>query len=89
MPQYGKDCNEPVQEILVESTYSHPDFEKNANRLGNDIALIRLKTTARYSSFVQPICLPLRDFDVQDYKPFWVAGWGKTEQSLFLSFLKN
>lgn len=43
------DCAEPVQEILVDTSYPHPGFsDSNVNRK-DDIAVIRLTKRARYS----------------------------------------
>ncbi|XP_038214655.1 serine protease 7 [Zerene cesonia] len=74
----GNDCADPLQEILVEAAYPNPGFsDKKINR-EDDIALVRLARRARYSGFVQPICLPDSNQRISAGTSVYVAGWGKT-----------
>uniref|UniRef100_A0A8D8M5E4 Serine protease easter n=1 Tax=Cacopsylla melanoneura TaxID=428564 RepID=A0A8D8M5E4_9HEMI len=64
----------PVQDIKIAEIIPHKDYHS----LKNDIALIRLETTATLGFFVQPVCLPYgaamsKDFTNQDAL---AAGWG-------------
>lgn len=75
-------CSEPVQDIPVVRRIPHELYDPNSKTQNNDIALLRLGHSARFSDFVKPICLPLepqlrnKNFD---NVPLEVAGWGKTE----------
>uniref|UniRef100_A0A8D8UET9 Serine protease easter n=1 Tax=Cacopsylla melanoneura TaxID=428564 RepID=A0A8D8UET9_9HEMI len=67
----------PVQDIKIAEIIPHKDYHS----LKNDIALIRLETTATLGFFVQPVCLPYgaamsKDFTNQDAL---AAGWGSTK----------
>uniref|UniRef100_A0A8D8XQC6 Serine protease easter n=1 Tax=Cacopsylla melanoneura TaxID=428564 RepID=A0A8D8XQC6_9HEMI len=69
----------PVQDIKIAEIIPHKDYHS----LKNDIALIRLETTATLGFFVQPVCLPYgaamsKDFTNQDTL---AAGWGITNSS--------
>lgn len=59
--------NEPTQQRfdLISSDYiRHPEF--NVGQMRHDIALLRLPREAIFNSFVQPIQLPSRDFEIQN-----------------------
>uniref|UniRef100_A0A8D8ZTX1 Serine protease easter n=1 Tax=Cacopsylla melanoneura TaxID=428564 RepID=A0A8D8ZTX1_9HEMI len=69
----------PVQDIKIAEIIPHKDYHS----LKNDIALIRLETTATLGFFVQPVCLPYgaamsKDFTSEDTL---AAGWGITNSS--------
>uniref|UniRef100_A0A8D8WI97 Serine protease easter n=1 Tax=Cacopsylla melanoneura TaxID=428564 RepID=A0A8D8WI97_9HEMI len=69
----------PVQDIKIAEIIPHKDYHS----LKNDIALIRLETTATLGFFVQPVCLPYgaamsKDFTNQDAL---AAGWGSIKGS--------
>lgn len=76
------DCVNSVQDILVASVYVHEDYFQENGADYNDIALIRLVKPANYTTFIQPICLPmtaeLRNVNLAGQK-MTVAGWGQTE----------
>lgn len=78
-------CSDPVQDIPVVQRIPHENYQPNSKTQDNDIALLRLAFSARFSDFVRPICLPLeshlrnKNFDGV---PLEVAGWGKTETGL-------
>lgn len=50
------DCSEPVQDITIQASIKHEQFNK-LSRV-NDIAILRLKNEAVLGSSVQTICLP-------------------------------
>ncbi|XP_074036888.1 phenoloxidase-activating factor 3 [Leptinotarsa decemlineata] len=70
-------CAPPTQDFLIESVFIHPQYK--ANRLLNDIALIKLYGTADLSyENVKPICLPTQDDEMNGHVAV-VSGWGVTE----------
>ncbi|XP_053612617.1 phenoloxidase-activating enzyme 1-like [Plodia interpunctella] len=70
-------CADPPQNIPVAAAYPHSGYsEKNKNRR-DDIGLVRLARRARYSYYVQPICL-VGNGRISDGSDVYVAGWGKT-----------
>ncbi|XP_046962571.1 phenoloxidase-activating enzyme 1-like [Vanessa cardui] len=72
-------CADPVQEILVHSAYPNPGFnDRNKNRK-DDIALVRLAKRAKFTFYVQPICLVENNLRLDVGNDVFVAGWGKTE----------
>ncbi|XP_049877529.1 CLIP domain-containing serine protease HP8 [Pectinophora gossypiella] len=76
------DCAHPVQDVPVEETIAHEDYNPQDSNQHHDIALLRLARPAKFSDFVQPICLPVtpdtRNKRFEGYN-MEVAGWGKTE----------
>uniref|UniRef100_A0A8D8ZS60 Serine protease easter n=1 Tax=Cacopsylla melanoneura TaxID=428564 RepID=A0A8D8ZS60_9HEMI len=73
----------PVQDIKVAEYITHENYNSTKVATRNDIALIRLETTATLGFFVQPVCLPYgaamsKDFTNQDTL---AAGWGITNSS--------
>lgn len=40
----------------MEKLIIHPDYDKGTEK--NDIAIVKLNQTAKYTQFVRPICLP-------------------------------
>ncbi|XP_076032517.1 neurotrypsin-like, partial [Oratosquilla oratoria] len=89
------------QEFRVHDIRVHLDFAKGLD-LNNDIAIIKLKPLKgkhiRFSSLVQPICLPLPDFNYKPGMQCSVAGWGsmgrhvgysRLMQSTFLPILSD
>lgn len=75
-------CAPPVQEIAVQETIVHPDYDKY--RYLNDIALIRLQYRADTSdSSVKTICLPVtQQLFRNNPQKYIVTGWGATEQGI-------
>jgi Trypsin len=87
-------CNmEPLQNIPIESAIVHENYVPNVKRKDhrggqNDIALIKLKSDAKFNFFVSPVCLPTEanspPADVKQ-KEVLVAGWGVTDKGDYLS----
>ncbi|KAJ8791947.1 hypothetical protein J1605_004172 [Eschrichtius robustus] len=70
----------PVQDIIW-----HRDF--NASLITNDIALLQLADSVNYSSYIQPVCLPEKKFEVKAGTQCWAIGWGRTlEFAVHLTF---
>ncbi|XP_045495182.1 phenoloxidase-activating enzyme 1-like [Colias croceus] len=74
----GNDCADPPQELLVQAAYPNPGFSDKKTNREDDIALVRMATRARYTGFVQPICLPDSSQRLSSGSSVYVAGWGKT-----------
>lgn len=74
-----KVCSDPVVDITVEEKIVHENYESNSKNQHNDIALLRLSRTVKYTDFIKPICLPLdnklRNSDLSGVE-LDVSGWG-------------
>uniref|UniRef100_A0A1L8DQA5 CLIP domain-containing serine protease n=1 Tax=Nyssomyia neivai TaxID=330878 RepID=A0A1L8DQA5_9DIPT len=73
----GGECLPKVQDILVEETILHPEY--NSRKHKNDIALLRLKEPVQLNEFIQPICLPFSEqfkTNTFDGKRLYTSGWG-------------
>jgi len=83
-PAGGSRCNNPkVQRIEVAEVIIHSSYDPYKWDSPNDIALIRMKTEARYNIFVQPICLPLPEYgQILHHKYATVVGWGASKQDI-------
>lgn len=78
---------EKVQIAAVSEVHVHAEFERNRN----DIALLVLSETVRFSELVIPICLEgiLHGGDDLIDQRGWVAGWGETENGTVAEQLKT
>nr|XP_034828510.1 plasminogen-like [Maniola hyperantus] len=70
--------------LRVVNGVKHPNFTSNAVRDINDIAVLTLEKTLKFSDKVRPICLPSKDMDFRNLA-LTVAGWGKTRQGALTS----
>lgn len=52
-------CADPVQRLTISAIKSHEAYNKPAFK--NDIALIKLRTKAKITDWVLPVCLPLKN----------------------------
>lgn len=72
-------CSDPVVDVTVEEKIVHESYEPNSKNQYNDIALLRLSRTVKYTDFIKPICLPLdnnlRSADLAGVE-LDVSGWG-------------
>ncbi|XP_049633646.1 serine protease 44-like [Suncus etruscus] len=66
-----------VRDIVV-----HNSFELTHLRF--DIALILLDFSVSYTSSIQPICLPIKPYEVKSGTPCWVTGWGRYRRDALL-----
>ncbi|XP_044757481.1 phenoloxidase-activating factor 1-like [Coccinella septempunctata] len=73
----GLKCADPLQTMRVKSIIPHPEYRHNSRNHHYDIALIYLKGEAKFSDYVQPVCLLEKPNTPQKY---WISGWGKTEK---------
>lgn len=79
-PADPTDCADPVVEVPVQQIIKHEAYQDTQEH--NDIALLRLQWSVRYSYFIKPICLPFAPALRQKNhvgERFDVAGWGRTE----------
>uniref|UniRef100_A0A6P7FRR7 CLIP domain-containing serine protease n=1 Tax=Diabrotica virgifera virgifera TaxID=50390 RepID=A0A6P7FRR7_DIAVI len=76
----GELCNDP-QDIGVEEVLYNEGYNNNNVHRYNDIALIRLNRSVKFSRFIYPICLPHPNEAARVGDRVIVAGWGKTESS--------
>lgn len=69
------------QVIQVEQMLMHPNYVSETS--DNDIALLRLRKPIVYSTYVVPVCLPLRDMAERELwavSKHMVSGWGKRSE---------
>ena len=66
--------------VKLKSTdfYIHPDY--SAEKIMNDVGLVKLPENVPYSENIRPICLPLKRSQNEDIDGRFMvaAGWGKT-----------
>ncbi|XP_066595020.1 ovochymase-like [Prorops nasuta] len=72
-------CADDPVTVGVEEQIAHEEYKPLSRDQKYDIALLRLTQSVRFTTYIQPICLPA-NATVPDTKLF-VAGWGKTEIS--------
>jgi transmembrane serine protease 3 len=75
------DLNNPsngVQTVKGAKTVYHPAY--NPDTTMNDIAVVKLATPIKFTSTVQPACLPAIGEAVPDGTEATVAGWGLTRE---------
>lgn len=65
----------PAQTAKVESIFINPHYKATWN-YDNDISLLKLSESVRFSSHVQPICLPQLDQEFGDESSCSISGWG-------------
>eukprot|EP00112_Aurelia_sp_Birch-Aquarium-sp1_P004750 Seg154.8 transcript_id=Seg154.8/GoldUCD/mRNA.D3Y31 product="Chymotrypsinogen 2" protein_id=Seg154.8/GoldUCD/D3Y31 len=61
--------------IVVERIFKHPSYDRRV--INNDIALLKLSRSARYSKYVSPACLPQQGASVPVGSNCYITGWGK------------
>lgn len=79
MLQGQKVCVDPHVDMKVEKFFQHPKYNKKT--LKNDIGLVKVKGTIKFTDYIQPICLPFeRKLETSDLvgQKFLISGWGKT-----------
>lgn len=81
-------CSDPVLDVPVAQIIPHETYLPKSKE--NDIALIRLSTSVKYTKWINPICLPFGENvrKVQlDEAGFIASGWGKTENCKLIEFI--
>lgn len=75
------DCADPPVDIPIAEIIPHPQYNPNNPSKHHDIALLKLARKVNFTDFIQPICLPLLEYDLGlvagDEQV--VCGWGKTD----------
>lgn len=67
------------EELDIESIVVHYHYKPDLSHM-NDIALIKVTKSIKYSPSIQPICLPPAKF-LTDGLDGWVSGWGRLNGS--------
>lgn len=81
-------CADPVQNVVVESSIFHPNFDPLKSI--NDIGIIRLAESAKLTqNNIKTICLPFDDNAKRITGKYEVIGWGATENSTFHKILQK
>jgi len=89
-PAFEDTCNNPkVQRKSVANVIIHHGHDSGEKGSQNDIALVKMKTEAQLNIFVQPVCLPLPEYNLKNifYNPVQnsaratVVGWGGSVQN--------
>ncbi|XP_055608703.1 polyserase-2-like [Uranotaenia lowii] len=79
---------EHVQVMNVSELHVHPEFEINRN----DVAILVLNSSVRYSDFILPVCLnnqPESDILTVVGQRGSVTGWGKTDKGSLSRMLRT
>lgn len=75
-------CADPVVDIAISKIFIHEEFNSTSDDLFNDIALLRLKTPANFTKWIDTVPLPMsKRLQTRNYDNITLtaAGWGKTE----------
>jgi secreted trypsin-like serine protease len=64
-------------------------YEGKASQWVHDIALLRLSTSLQFNAHVRSICLPNKDFIVQQGDRTVVTGWGETQGTGNFQYLRE
>lgn len=80
--EYDAIENQKDQKFEVERIFHDPGYSHATGNYAADLALLVLKTTIDFKSYITPICIPYGlKYDDRIVTPGWrgrVAGWGKT-----------
>ena len=73
-------CAPTPQDITISRLTVHPDYDGNSVSRHNDIGIVKLSSAAKFSDFVQPICLPTNnDLNEEEKSKLFISGWGLTD----------
>ncbi|XP_072946557.1 phenoloxidase-activating enzyme-like isoform X1 [Epargyreus clarus] len=77
--------------ISVEWAITHPEYRPLIDPYKNDIALIKLSNNVNFTDFIRPICLPLKDYNIDftNRTKFTVAGWGSDNVRQMTDVMKS
>lgn len=57
------DCMDPPVDYAIEKIIPHPLYNPANPSKHHDLAILKLSETVKFSDFIQPICLPTKEFD--------------------------
>ncbi|XP_069889469.1 putative serine protease 47 isoform X10 [Dipodomys merriami] len=72
-----------TQNMSVSRIIIHPEFEK-LHPFGNDIAMLQLHQSVKFTSYVVPVCLPPTDLQLPKHMACWITGWGRLSEDMKL-----
>ena len=72
-------------EVEIVDIKGHPEYKTTATGVINDIALLKLKQSLKFTPAVKPVCLPTSNIDESilsnaNTGQLQVVGWGKTSE---------
>ncbi|KAM8712357.1 hypothetical protein ACLKA7_012814 [Drosophila subpalustris] len=70
----------PVENFEIDRVFLHEQYSTGSAH--NDIALVKLKSEAKITESIRPICLPVNETiqrNVETLQSFFITGWGRTE----------
>ena len=70
-------CADKVLNVKVKYSEIHPGYTNNGDVPVNDVAIITLETHAKFSRFIQPLCLPKKPV-TEKLTKLSISGWGNT-----------
>lgn len=75
----GLDCADEPLNMQIEKIIIHPNYNASGWNKYDDIALIKVAKPIQYTDFVQPICLPPNNYQIETNNRLFISGWGKTD----------
>lgn len=80
--QDGYDCADEAMDYEVDKVIVHPYYDEASRNKHHDIALIKTIKPIKYSTYVQPICIPASNLSsgIIPGKRLTLAGWGATDK---------
>lgn len=57
----------------------HPDWRLDSEKWDADLAMLVLASPVTFTAYIQPVCLPKENDNINNYKMGTVVGWGKSE----------
>lgn len=68
-------------DIFIEDWYIHEQF-RTGSQMNNDIALIVLKSSVRFTDYIQPVCLPEKGANYTEGRMCRISGWGSNKSGI-------
>ncbi|KAK2863577.1 hypothetical protein Q5P01_003110 [Channa striata] len=73
--------------MTVTQVIKHPSYDPI--KLCNDITLLKLSSPVNFTNYIWPICLAASDSTFYTGTNVWVTGWGKTEDGVMSTNLRE
>jgi hypothetical protein len=84
-PDNPENCMPSPSNINVNQVFIHPEYSEKSRDQHHDISLLKLAEKVKFSTYIQPICLPLEpsQWDMKNSNDliYKVNGWGFTEDN--------